>query len=247
MIGLHRVALSLNNMGVTMLVRGANHQAMETFKDSIFAMKCLHNSKKENSKVPHVNVTRLMNRATQRLANLQPASPQVQIEVISHDGSLDYASIKSVLRQSTLCPVPVRIEPVGLQNTEYQDIDLESTILLYNLAIAHIYIFMSSNDANEVEQFRQTSLKLLEMVCSVTTSNEMSDEETEDNFSLWSDVANLFVLAAAMKIMAQVLSDVGKSSEAQSINLELLRFGMSLDELEGVSTSSEESHPASAA
>jgi hypothetical protein len=244
MIGIYRVALSLNNMGVAMLERGANHQAMETFKDSIYAMNCLHNSKERNSKV---KVQLLMNRATKRFANLQPASPQGQIKVISHDGSLDYASINLVLQQSTLCPVPVRIEPVDLQNTEYQDIDLESAILLYNLAIAHIYISMSSNDENEVKRSRQKSLKLLEMVCSATTSDERSDEETEGNFGLWLNVAKLFVLAAAMKNVAQVLSDMGKASEAQSVNLELLRFGMSLDELEDEFISNLESHSASAA
>jgi hypothetical protein len=98
----------------------------------------------------------------------------------------------------------IHIEPVGLH------IDLESAILLYNLAIAHIHICMSSNDDNKVEEFRQTSLKLLEMVCSLTSTSN------EDNFSLWPNVANLFVLAAAMKNMAQVLSGMGKSSETQS-------------------------------
>jgi hypothetical protein len=44
-----------------------------------------------------------------------------------------------------------------------------------------------------------------------------------------------------------LLSEIGKSSEAQSINLELLRFEMSLDELQDVSFSSEESYSASAA
>jgi hypothetical protein len=257
MMSAYRAAVALNNTGVALLERGAYRQAMATLKDSLLVMKRTLRFSKFASpdcmKHALMDVETRVQKAVKRLANPQPFSPMLPISVVSHDGSLQYSVMKSGLMKNNgaFCAIPVRIEPADLRNdAEPQDTDLESAIILYNFALAHICMSKYSNSSEDIEQFREGSLKLLQMACTIAShqddifDDDVMDEECEEDDMICE--VRLLLSAAALKNVVQVLFDMGRVHEADVTHHRLLELGLALEEMEDLSFLVGDSHSAAA-
>ena len=240
MVGNYRAAVVLNNTGVALLERGAYRQAMATFKDAILVMKRSLRCTAGLMKPALSDVEVKIENAAKRLANPQPFPLVLPTSVVSHDGSLQYSAMKSALTHNAFCAVPIRIEPSCLQ----EDTDLDSTILLYNFAIAHICMAKLTECTADIEQFREGSLKLLQMACSIASEEDMLDMDDECG-STFSEV-RLLLSAAALKNIGLVLWDMGRLPEAYATQQQYLELGASLEEMEELSFLIGDTHSAAA-
>ena len=233
----YRVAVALNNMGVALLERGAYCQAMKTLKDSILVMKGILRTSSKCTVGDDIQTK--IDMATKRLMSPQPVPSTLPVTILSHDGSLLYSSMKSVLTQGDFCAVLVRIEPLDLRSPEHQDTDLESAIILYNFAIAHICMAKHSDSTTDVKQFREGSLKLLEMACDIAAEevpckDRMEEEENDDDSEDKFGELRLLLSAAALKNLIEVLADMGRIAEATEYHQRFIILGNSLDEMEAM-------------
>jgi hypothetical protein len=220
----HRAAIALNNMGVSLLERRAYRQGMETLNDAIFVMKRVLRPPSISSQGfgKPTNSTSYaeakIHRASRRMANPQPIPSAVSIDVVSQCATFSYSG--TVLHGDWSSPLssPLRIEVTDLVSLEERDADLESSIMLYNFGLAHLYM---AQLAKTPITLQEGALKLFDMAYSVlaTLSNQEGDGIREDV---------VLIAAATLNNIVALLTQMGKHSEANETDQELARLGRAI-------------------
>jgi hypothetical protein len=130
---IYRCALSLNNMGLTLLERGHAKAALETFKDSVDVMKWVV----PNEAVPAEAVETRLRRAAKKaaLAAHKDCENDTQdVVIVSLDG--EASSIRNLLLDNGSCKFFAgRLEVTDLSERNF---DLDSAVILNNFAVAHM-------------------------------------------------------------------------------------------------------------
>jgi tetratricopeptide (TPR) repeat protein len=215
-LGKLKCAIALNNMGVSLLERRAYQQSIETLKDAVLILKRVFEPDRQDSPTSSASSTceaymdEALNRAFQRLSSLQVEMDASHIEVLSHDGGL--SSIPAV------CPLsgpslafPVTIE--NLEGEEKRNVDLESAILLHNFATAHFCLSRVSNTRAAAKRLRNGALSLASLGHKILSSM-MKGYSAVDQLTL-QDEPVFLVEVAALQNLTQVLTELGRISEAQ--------------------------------
>jgi hypothetical protein len=233
----YRGAIALNNMGVSLLEQRAYRQGMDTLKDAIFVMKRVYRPKSglltPTFSLPSTsNVKAKLERAIKRMANPHPVPSAWSVGVISHDPTSFYQStIDSVLRGGPVSPFtfPIRIETVDFDSLEDRDPDMESAIMLHNFGIA--YLCMSKQRTNSPGKLQEGALKLFNMSYSVISNMNNMSRLSEEQMQQISET-RLLLAVVVLNNVVQVLTDMGKDSEANESYQRLVRLGTAIREMD---------------
>jgi hypothetical protein len=247
----HRAAIALNNMGVSLLERRAYRQGMETLQDAILVMKRVLRSPSITSqgsdKTPNSTsyTDTKVHRASKRMANPQPIPSAVSVDIDSHRATFSYHSyLVSVLHGSSSSPLrsPLRIEAADLDSLEESDHVLQSSIMLFNFGLAHLFMAKLDNSIMRFNfglahlcmakldktpiKLQEGALKIFSMVHSVlaTLCNQEGHGIREDM---------ILLTAATLDNIVALLSQMGKHSEANESDQELARLGRAIQEFQG--------------
>jgi hypothetical protein len=236
----YRGAIALNNMGVSLLEQRAYRQGLDTLKDSIVLMKRVFHQ--QSTPLPSTmpmystsNVDAKVEQANKRMANPQAAPSVLSIGVVSYDGpSFYHSTIDSVLKVGSASPfafVPIRIETADFDTQEDQDHEMESAILLYNLGIAHLCV---SKLANSPDKPQELALSLFNLSYTIITNMNCKSRLDDDEEHMQQIHENgMYSLAViVLNNLVQVLTDMGKHSEANEPYRILVRLSTAIYEME---------------
>jgi hypothetical protein len=223
------VAVALNNIGVTLLERGAFKQSMRTLQDAVFMMKShLRSSATGGAGVratpTPVNAGKVqtkLNEAMKRLASAQPVSLALKVNTISFAGSLPSSCIFPFEDQTLPFALAVEIHTVNFDGIKDLDLDLVSGIMLLNFGVAHL---CASKVTKSPEKLREGALKLMNMAYSIISfQNDLSQIEQSDTHKI---SESRFLLAIIiLNHIGGILEEVGYHSEAQESKKKLARLG----------------------
>jgi hypothetical protein len=200
-----RAVIALNNTGVSLLERGAFPQALQTFKDSIAVLKRVLRGRRPSSLHDNrdAEVQNMLDLAEKRLASsFLPNSstscwPLASVYTVSHDGTTFSALPITADHIYSFEYIPVRIEcttadlPFHSGNVtsailRRRDADFESSLVLYNFALAHLsladdvlrrraMIPMEQSQQRAIQYartLRQHAMRLLRMVYGILISSD---------------------------------------------------------------------------
>jgi hypothetical protein len=220
----HRAAIALNNMGVSLLERRAYREGMDTLKDAIFVMKLVLRPppicSRGFGKTPYStsDAEAKVKRASKRMANPQPIPSTVSIDVVSRCAIFSHRSDSgSVLHGGSSSPL--RIEANDLVSLEGNSaLDLESSIMLHNFGLAHLYM---AKLAKMPINLQKGALTLFNMAYSVLAPlcDQEGHETREDT---------VLLAAIALNSIVALLTQMGMHSEAN----ELARLGNAIHEFQ---------------
>jgi hypothetical protein len=235
----YRAAIALNNMGVSLLERRAYRQGMETLKDAIFVMKRVLRppsiSSQSLCKTPDSTsyAETKVHRASKRMANPQPISSAISIDVVSQCATFSHRSCPSgfVLHGGSSSPLRIeatdlslrRIEATDLISLEDRDSDLESSIMLYNFGLAHLYM---AKLVKTPIKLQEGALKLFNMTYCV-----LAPRCDQEGHGMREDI--VLLAATTLNIIVVLLNQMGKHSEANESDHELARLGRTIQEFQG--------------
>lgn len=200
---MYKAVVALNNAGVTLMQHQRFVDGLMTLKDALRLMKNAIHIYPSSSSVPqHEDVNVALQAAWHRTSRIQRSdtsgttsyklSSAAHIVVITdQDSPFD---VYNILENdpSTICCV--RIDPVECTNCDSDRYEVESSIIMYNYAIAHLMassIEPSSNKDGFVDRF-QLSYDLFELAQSVIDAHTASLDE----FAIPSNVLLISMLVA---------------------------------------------------
>jgi hypothetical protein len=212
----YRSVIALNNIGVSLLERGAFRQAYQTFKGAAFVLKRHLSGHKATSEKPAAAfnssgippaVPTEMIKAMQRLSNVQPISLTFQVNKVSYGGGTFPPSSLFFIGQDKSLPsaLPIEIETQGSDWTEDLDLDMVSGIVLLNFGIAHLCV---SKVTRRPEQLRNGALQLFDMAYSIISSQQAVDASVSEG--------RCMLAAVVLNQTTNVLGEMGLSHQPQA-------------------------------
>lgn len=184
-------AVALNNMGVSLLNKGAFGQAMETFRAALNEMKMLvhHESSSSGSRDP-VSLTSKVEKAYQALICLGRVTQDTQVSpmVFDSNGGFHLPSVLNLVMDEgchspTICPI--KIELADFENMGERDADLDSAIMLYNMGLVHRSIAAKEHDLMKHGRIHKAALRLFRMAFTLVSNTPLPRGRTfEDEQAL---------------------------------------------------------------
>jgi hypothetical protein len=234
----YRVAIALNNTGVSLLECGEYQQALETFKGSINILRKIyfpgHGPTSDHHRSTELH--RMMTLADQQLAaafiptsTAARATSNIGVRSISHDGT-SFHKLNFVLDPTRAAAkyIPARIEIIT-SNCDVDDfhcashqLDFQCALVVYNLALAHLCLVDDGSnnspvlpgchsEIDKVVPLKRGAIRLLQMVQSILRSS------IEGNMAMavWMKEARLALTCLSMINIAQVVQQHGSITEAE--------------------------------
>jgi len=163
----YRSAISLNNIGVALLERGAPQHALNTLKDAVHVTSSLAGHSEEPPAMSSFQVALMLSKAAQRLAStsqmrsqraasssracrlMERDSTSMRMEVgertvenpapaSDSDEQNKHASLISTHMGFSEYAAPIYIDDTEINSLTDRDPDLDSSIMLLNFGIAHL-------------------------------------------------------------------------------------------------------------
>jgi hypothetical protein len=172
-----RIAIAMNNIGVSLLQRGAFREAFISLKDAITLMKgsfptrmsdCTHQQSDQDGH-------KLYSRAVKLLATSTQCIGSFLVECISFS-QVDFCQIVSHVQQRGPSSSQT-MYPVYIETLEDACTDVMASVLLYNYSLVHLCIGKQSGN----HTFMQTAFRMLSLAhnilvrsCSQTLEAELS-------------------------------------------------------------------------
>jgi hypothetical protein len=231
----YRSAIALNNMGVALVEQRAYRQGLDTLKDAISVMK--KSVLYPLSRLPSsVSITTLhadakVERAIKRMSKPQPVPSSLGVAVISYDGPSSYQSSTDIVRSGeTASPFtfPIRIEATDFESLKDPECDMQSAIMVFNLGVAHLCM---SKLAKSPVVGQEAALRIFNVTFSILSN---SNKNVNDVAELNDEQVLRFLLMEAVVLnnVVQVLTDLGKDSEAHESYSKLVRLGSAIRQLD---------------
>jgi hypothetical protein len=187
-------SVALNNIGVSLLVRGAYRLSLDTFADSIAILQDVYCADHQ----PSMTVRRLLDSANKRLASTfnpawKPTTTTHCVKPITHAGAV-FHGLNFTIDPSDEYPAyhpawidyrtpDVAVDDEGLPvTTDIFDSDFHSALIFYNYSLAHLCLAQelssSSDSLMDVdffdiecsERLQKRALRILDMVHEILDS-----------------------------------------------------------------------------
>jgi hypothetical protein len=198
----YECAVALNNMGVSLLEKGAPRQAIATLNDAIIVMKGISCSGEGTAN----EVDTMLAKAAHRLSVPEQLYSACTVRVISQcDGNLEL--IQSLLLSSSATDCPLYIDTF-LFDPEDGRVDFESAMILYNFGVAHECLSKIAKNAGAGPTLRENALQLFHLAHTVLANQIFSSNE----LSLHGRLS--FVSALVLRSFGSILADQGRNFEA---------------------------------
>jgi hypothetical protein len=226
------VAIALNNVGVSLLVRGAHREALLTFQDSVHVLRRV-SAAEHADPTDHVTTNNDMLRLAEKRLSVASRQPRASDGVypISHEGSAFHGlCFTADLADTTIFqffPTWIECSAVNLlfdrepspRENEGQEIELQFSLVLYNFAVAHSYGAQNTrtHPASEadVEMLQHGAVQLLKM------AHRILDEDV--NTAYWSSLndSRLVLVCLSLMLMKVIAQQHGSLVDAVQASDEL--------------------------
>lgn len=218
-VELYKHAISLNNLGVYMLQRGAAKQALETLRDAVDTLRacCALRDTAEHN-------TLLKAERRIQLAALKAMNPVKSGKPMSHEiicwEDLEVASSIPLTRAPAVfgldCYVTFSLSHD--EDIQERDRELDSSLMLYNYALAHIALINERNAA----QVNRSALSLLRMSFAILFKKVEAGVSGEAGWDVGCPVESLTGLTiAVLSNLTNTLQREGREGEAQACHQKL--------------------------
>lgn len=191
-----RGLVALNNVGVSMLVKGSFREAMHAFKGSIPVLKeSLAVRAGESNELNHTKIDSLL--GDMERSRLAPNScrpfdlDRIRVEPISiFSEALTRAEVPT-------CTVhPIRLD--DLENVDL-DLDLKSAVLLHNLACSYVCLSRSGHVESEAHKLQQSAIDIFAMSHSILMAQRKG---CDDEIELWKTLrVEIIVLGDSLQLV----------------------------------------------
>jgi hypothetical protein len=152
----HKAAIALNNNAVTLLVRGCHHEALATFKDSMKLIKSA--SRDRTDPVSHStaeDIRLALHQARKRTTRCKnttgpnASTNGLMLQVVSSQCNTAsiYAALSSSRGDTLNVAYPLTIDPIDFEDSDDDDIDFQSCVILFNYGIAYNCLAVTSDDS----------------------------------------------------------------------------------------------------
>lgn len=206
---LYRGALALNDMGVSLLERGAYRAALDTLKDAIFVMKRVFPSS-HHLHPGSYDIDAKLSRAYSKLASSKLEKPcSLNVEIVPHN--VEFEALRSVLlRTSTPCNRQVNfVIKIEVFDAEDQCVDVHSAILLHNFAVAHLSMSRLANSSSFVQRIRDGAFQLSSFARQTLGHLMQVDGPDTLEYLLQCNPCLILVTAAVLHCQIQILEESG--------------------------------------
>jgi hypothetical protein len=201
MIPEHRAAISLNNTGVALLERRCYRQGLRTLSNAVAVMNAAFRRIEEQkggdevspADEPHYGINTMLHQATQRLAypeilvenrtlshyDLKVLSDYQNPSVLQEQPNHYTPSISPSPTSSTHCTISylLRIEALDCEAPTKHIYDLQSSIILYNFAIAYRCMADVTDDLHSKHELLVAAMQLFHLSYSILTTASESHLE----------------------------------------------------------------------
>jgi hypothetical protein len=229
-MSIQRVAIALNNMGVSLLERGCYDLARETFQDAVCVMKEVFASSSRQQEEPGkrpLSASTLDDKLQKASCNLSHTSSfeaahnsKIDLCVLTEEESatvIGAALCQELLSASSLTTTfLVRMEG-KLDQGCASHLDISSSIILYNYGNAYKCLATTAETAACAKQFCQGAFQLFQLSHSLLEKTNLQDDDEGD--------LELFVPIMSILILQNLVSFaliLGMECEAQTYYSQLL-------------------------
>ena len=246
----HR-AIALNNMGMSLLSKKAYALAMETFRGALNEMKMLVRPSQGSQPDTHFVAGTKFNKAYRALVNLGQGPQELRASHMVFDSNAGF-HLPSVLNlvmdagcfSATLCPI--KIELADFECMDERDTDLDSAIMLYNLALVHRSVAAKERDWEKSVRIHKTALRLFRMSFALVSNTPLPDgllfEEEQTAIRNRVHASAIFLY-----YQTRTLFDMGQHSQAEACLRHLSILGSELADMMDMGFTFDTSSPTAAA
>eukprot|EP00977_Amphora_coffeiformis_P006553 scaffold1404_cov166-Amphora_coffeaeformis.AAC.20 len=234
--GHYRHIIALNNVGISLLKKRAFTHATETFRCALNEMKMLvQPSNPAAQNPPAATFSNKVDKAYKVLMNLERTPQEVSMSPMAFD-SISGFHLPSVLNlvldsgcfSATL--TPIKIELTDFENVSERDTDLDSAIILYNLALVHRSVAATERDTEKRIQINKAALRLFRMSFALVTVTKVPQGHCfEDEQAMIRD--RIHANAIFLYFQTRTLFDMGLQQEAEESLRHLSILGTELADM----------------
>jgi hypothetical protein len=220
---LHRIAVAINNAGVSLLQRGATQQAFEVFHHAVAIMKNGVFAKLDTMKVTdahqllHESKTKLFENS-HRACNDNVVKPIVYCDQ-------DLSTMVSIIQFG---PTPSHVYPLIMELIDSEDefsIHISSGIFLYNYGLAH-YLRSRDETIKSIDNrtiVSSAASRLLEMSYQIMLHNSKQCEESQSRHTHFAlGVGGMVLSTLAQLYLDQDKQDLANEAMESAINIVLI-------------------------
>jgi hypothetical protein len=243
-------AIVLNNAGVALIKRQAFSLAMETFRGALNEMKMLVHPSLRPNENPATTFPNKFRKAFHVLASFD-RDKQVETSEVTYSTNLGF-HLPSVLNlvmdggcfSATL--TPIKIELADFENMEERDSDLDSAIMLYNMALVHRSVVAKECCPSKTMSINRSALRLLRMSFALVSKTPVPQGLTFEEEQV---VVRNRVHASSIFLYYQTrtLLDLGFQDEAEHCLRHLSLLGSELAEMMDMGFTMDSTSPPTAA
>lgn len=228
-------AIVLNNVGVALLERQAYSLAMDTFRGALNEMKLLiRPSLITNTNEPTAFPTKFQ-KAFHALASVGQDQQDLQASGMTLD-SISGFHLPSVLNlimdagcfSATL--TPIKMELADFESMEDRDSDLDSSIMLYNMALVHRSVANRESSMDKIFRINKAALRLFRMSFALVSKTPLPEglsfEEEQITVRNRVHASSIFLY-----YQTRTLLDLGLQAEAEACLRHLSMLGRELAEM----------------
>jgi hypothetical protein len=246
----YKCVIALNNIGVSLMERGAYLQAAQTFKEAVVALQLamrvgLPLDFDEQHAVSLAAIHESVRSAYQRVAKSVLSSvatrteclhaPEVSVRSISND-EWDPIVMKSILADSEHSffsnPLCIRIEPstCGFEQ-ELGDCELNAAILLQNFGVAQMCLLATTSIREKTCRYQSGAMKLFRIAYTILLQHRGVIEHNE-NDQLHTTL--MITSATTLNSLGQLLLLGNREEEASQVSANLAALVDSVTETENL-------------
>lgn len=230
---LYKQAVTLNNLGVFLIQQGAARQALETLRDAVDTLRacCDANVAAARDNLSH-KVMEKVQKASQRAMHPVRSGKTVAHEIVCWEmlqvSSSIFLTRALAVFGSDCCVSFSMSHEVDIQD---RDRELDSSVMLYNYALAHIALLNETN----ASQVNRSALSLLRLSFAILIK-KIQEGVGDEDWSMNSSMESLTGLTiAVLSNLTNTLQREGRGTEAQACHEKLSEIIQALSAVEEMS------------
>lgn len=175
--GLYASAVALNNMGVSLIDKGAYKEAVHTLKDAVKVLQVVTSGQPVSPDVEN-GVQQLLQRASRQVCLSTNVADNAEQLVLCYDRGVTTSGTGHVFSKSMERIFAICIED-ETDDLEQSEVDIHSAIVLQNLAVAHLHILETENDDQQARKVHNSAIEIAVLACNILAKVSNESQNTE--------------------------------------------------------------------
>ena len=229
----YRVAIHLNNVGVSLLQRKAYRQALDTLKDAVSVIRSTFAGEDDEHEARR---DLMLARAARRLASPKSLVCSSQLVTISDDGGVTAINSFPSVNQRDRTVYAVAIEHFCLDE---RDVDVDSAIILHNFALSHLLLSRVAKVERYAQQLRLGAQKVSALAYRTLSAMMVARNERELEDLVILNPTLFLTAVSVLHSMVQILVESELPSRARQSSQRLSMLKAAIKDFEEPSVGSQ--------